>query len=249
MKGFWETWLWWQRLFEMSKSLSILIQHVNKSIKLATFRVKNALQNKFVNLKAFNQFVLYFKIRIVEMFTYIVKFLQTLTKFVMSKFYTKKISQTKIYPMNSAQKNHIEHLLFIWYFNCLQDTPTWPTLVNITFANARIGLLRLQSFGPLWTISTGNQWEISEVCHLSCFIDFFCLISHWELCSCETHRKSQPSAITHILLISPSNAGAHPLISTKGHQSLSFQGFHSIFLSKGTRDWKPKHTWNQKDTK
>ena len=116
MKGFWETWLWWQRLFEMSKSLSILIQHVNKSIKLATFRVKNALQNEFVNLKAFNQFVLYFKIRIVEMFTYIVKFLQTLTKFVMSKFYTKKISQTKIYPMNSAQKKSywalIVHMIF-----------------------------------------------------------------------------------------------------------------------------------------
>ena len=62
--------------------------------------------------------------------------------------------------------------MFIWYFNCLQDTLTLPTLVNITFANARIGLLRLQSFGPLWTISTGNQWEISEVGHLSCFINF-----------------------------------------------------------------------------
>ena len=23
--------------------------------------------------------------------------------------------------------------------------------------------LRLHSFGPMWTISTGNQWEISEV--------------------------------------------------------------------------------------
>ena len=45
----------------MSKSLSILIQHVNISIKLATFTVKNALQNKFINLQAFNQFVLYFK--------------------------------------------------------------------------------------------------------------------------------------------------------------------------------------------
>ena len=28
-------------------------------------------------------------------------------------------------------------------------------------------------FGPLWIIFTGNQWEISEVCRLSCFIDFF----------------------------------------------------------------------------
>ena len=39
--------------------------------------------------------------------------------------------------------------------------------------------LRLHSFGPLWTISTGNQWEISEVGRLSCFIEFFCLISHY----------------------------------------------------------------------
>ena len=29
------------------------------------------------------------------------------------------------------------------------------------------------SFGPLWTISTGSQWEISEVGRLSCFIEFF----------------------------------------------------------------------------
>ena len=33
--------------------------------------------------------------------------------------------------------------------------------------------LRLHNFGPLWTNFTGNQWEISEVCRLSCFIDFF----------------------------------------------------------------------------
>jgi len=30
--------------------------------------------------------------------------------------------------------------------------------------------LRLHSF---WTISTENQWEISEVGRLSCFIEFF----------------------------------------------------------------------------
>ena len=30
--------------------------------------------------------------------------------------------------------------------------------------------LRLRSF---WTISTENQWEISEVGRLSCFIEFF----------------------------------------------------------------------------
>ena len=35
--------------------------------------------------------------------------------------------------------------------------------------------LRLRSFGPLWTISTWNQWKISEVGRLSCLIDFFVL--------------------------------------------------------------------------
>ena len=28
------------------------------------------------------------------------------------------------------------------------------------------------SFGPLWSIFTGNQWEISEVGRLICFIEF-----------------------------------------------------------------------------
>ena len=31
--------------------------------------------------------------------------------------------------------------------------------------------LRLHSFGPTWTISIGNQWEISEVGRFSCFVD------------------------------------------------------------------------------
>ena len=54
--------------------------------------------------------------------------------------------------------------------------------------NIPIGLLKvfatekkrlcLLSFGPLWTISTGNKWEISKDGRLSSFIDFFCLISH-----------------------------------------------------------------------
>ena len=39
--------------------------------------------------------------------------------------------------------------------------------------NLRKTRLRLHSFGPLWTISTGNQWEISEFGRLSCFSDFF----------------------------------------------------------------------------
>ena len=33
--------------------------------------------------------------------------------------------------------------------------------------------LRLHSFGPFWTISTENQWEITEIECLSCFGDFF----------------------------------------------------------------------------
>ena len=32
--------------------------------------------------------------------------------------------------------------------------------------------LRLHSFGLCWTISTENQWEITEVVRLSCFIEF-----------------------------------------------------------------------------
>ena len=41
------------------------------------------------------------------------------------------------------------------------------------FSNLRKKRLRLHSFGPFWTISTENQWEISEVGRLSCFIEFF----------------------------------------------------------------------------
>ena len=40
-------------------------------------------------------------------------------------------------------------------------------------SNLRKKRLRLHSFGPFWTISTENQWEISEFGCLSCFIDFF----------------------------------------------------------------------------
>ena len=41
------------------------------------------------------------------------------------------------------------------------------------FMQQRKKRLRLHSFGPIWTISTGNQWEICEVGRLSCFIEFF----------------------------------------------------------------------------
>ena len=41
------------------------------------------------------------------------------------------------------------------------------------FFNLKKKRLRLHSFGPFWTISTENQWEISEVGRLSCFIEFF----------------------------------------------------------------------------
>ena len=50
-----------------------------------------------------------------------------------------------------------------------------PTLIQFFFSNLRIKRLRLHNFGPLWAISTGNQWEISEVGRLSCLIDFFVL--------------------------------------------------------------------------
>ena len=43
----------------------------------------------------------------------------------------------------------------------------------VIFLQQRKKRLRLHSFGPLWTISTGNQWEISEFGRLSCFSDFF----------------------------------------------------------------------------
>ena len=50
----------------------------------------------------------------------------------------------------------------------------WYTLdTSEKCSNLRKKRLRLHSFGPLWTISTGNQWEISEFGRLSCFSDFF----------------------------------------------------------------------------
>ena len=50
----------------------------------------------------------------------------------------------------------------------------WYTLdTSEKCSNLRKKRLRLHSFGPLWTISTGNQWEISEFDRLSCFSDFF----------------------------------------------------------------------------
>ena len=54
-----------------------------------------------------------------------------------------------------------------WFFFFNLD----PSLKKCS--NLRKKRLRLHSFGPLWTLSTDYQWEISEVGHLSCFIDFF----------------------------------------------------------------------------
>ena len=52
----------------------------------------------------------------------------------------------------------------------------WLTLdTSEFFLQQRKKRLPLHSFGPLWTISTGNQWEISEVSRSSCFIEFFAL--------------------------------------------------------------------------
>ena len=55
----------------------------------------------------------------------------------------------------------------------------WYTLdTSEKCSNLRKKSLRLRSFGPFWTISTENQWEITEIERLSCFGDFFCKISH-----------------------------------------------------------------------
>ena len=49
----------------------------------------------------------------------------------------------------------------------------WHTLkISEKNFNPRKKRLRLRSFGPFWTISTENQWEISEIGRLSCFIEF-----------------------------------------------------------------------------
>ena len=50
----------------------------------------------------------------------------------------------------------------------------WYTLdTSEKCSNLRKKRLRLRSFGPFWTISTENQWEITEIECLSCFGDFF----------------------------------------------------------------------------
>ena len=50
----------------------------------------------------------------------------------------------------------------------------WCTLdTSEKCSNLRKKRLRLRSFGPFWTISTENQWEITEIECLSCFGDFF----------------------------------------------------------------------------
>ena len=50
----------------------------------------------------------------------------------------------------------------------------WYTLdTSEKCSNLRKKRLRLRSFGPFWTISTENQWEITEIECLSCFGEFF----------------------------------------------------------------------------
>ena len=65
-------------------------------------------------------------------------------------------------------------------WGCYKDVCCSLSEVNMKFRrrNLRKKRLRLHSFGPFWTISTENQWEISEVGRLRCFIEFVCLISH-----------------------------------------------------------------------
>ena len=52
----------------------------------------------------------------------------------------------------------------------LSDGIFWIPQKNLQQRKKR---LRVPIFGPIWTISTGNQWEICEVGRLSCFIEFF----------------------------------------------------------------------------
>ena len=64
---------------------------------------------------------------------------------------------------------------------------TWYTLdTSDMIFNLRKMRLRLHSFGPFWTNSTENQWEISELGRFSCFIDFFVIfhiVIYIRLCS------------------------------------------------------------------
>ena len=74
---------------------------------------------------------------------------------------------------NSDKKNYInkKHHIFRKPWT---SAFRWCTLdTSEKCSNLRKKRLRLHSFGPLWTLSTDYQWEISEVGHLSCFIDFF----------------------------------------------------------------------------
>ena len=45
--------------------------------------------------------------------------------------------------------------------------------MDTSVKNSNLRKMRLHSFDRFWTISTENQWQISEVGRLSCFIDFF----------------------------------------------------------------------------
>ena len=74
---------------------------------------------------------------------------------------------------NSGSKNHSNknHHIFRKPWT---SASRWHTLnTSEKCSNLRKKRLRLHIFGPLWTISTGSQWEFSEVGRLSCFIEFF----------------------------------------------------------------------------
>ena len=66
----------------------------------------------------------------------------------------------------------------------------WHTLdTTEKFSNLRKKRLCLHCFGPLWTISTGNQWGLSEVGRLSYFMDY----AHFTFPTPFDHFHSHPT--------------------------------------------------------
>ena len=92
----------------------------------------------------------------------------------LNNFFSLKFDPT-LSSRNSGLKNYSNKNYHIFRKPWTSDF-RWCTLdTSEKCSNLRKKRLRLHSFGPLWTISTGNQWEISEFGRLSCFSDFFVL--------------------------------------------------------------------------
>ena len=92
----------------------------------------------------------------------------SLNNFFSLKFDPTLNSQNSTNSTNYSNKDH--HIFRKPRTSAFRRHNTLDTSEKIS--NLRKKHLRLHSFGLLWTISTGNQWEISEVGRLNCFIDF-----------------------------------------------------------------------------